>query len=61
MMQSLLTEKDVSRILGLAIQSLRNDRAGARRIPYVKIGKSVRYRCEDIERLIENCRIEARG
>lgn len=55
--QALLDERTVARILCLSVQTLRNDRATRRRIPYVKIGKSVRYRPEDIERLIESNRI----
>lgn len=53
----LLDEKKTAEILGLSIQTLRNDRAAKRRIPYIKIGKSVRYRPEDIAALIESHRI----
>jgi predicted DNA-binding transcriptional regulator AlpA len=58
---TLLDEKTVSKILGLSIQTLRNDRATRRRIPYIKLGKSVRYRPEDIQALIESNRIAAQG
>jgi hypothetical protein len=54
---SLLDEKTVAEILGLSIQTLRNDRCTRRRIPYVKIGKAVRYRPEDIQALIDGNRI----
>ena len=57
----LLDEKRVAKILGLSLQTLRNDRATKRRIPYVKIGKSVRYRPEDLAALIESHRIAAEG
>ena len=59
MIPNLLDEKRVSEILGLSLQTLRNDRATRRRIPYVKIGKSVRYRPEDLAALIESHRITA--
>jgi predicted DNA-binding transcriptional regulator AlpA len=54
---SLLDEKQVANLLGLSIQTLRNDRATRRRFPYVKIGKSVRYKPEDIAAVIEAGRI----
>ncbi|MHC1744977.1 MAG: helix-turn-helix domain-containing protein [Syntrophobacteraceae bacterium] len=54
---NLITEKQAAQILGLSIQTLRNDRATRRRIPYVKLGKSVRYRQEDIAAVIEAGRI----
>lgn len=40
-----VTEKEVSKLTGIALSTLRNDRAraGRRRFPYRKIGKSVRY------------------
>lgn len=53
----LLDEKQVANLLGLSVQTLRNDRAGRRRIPYVKMGKAVRYRPEDVQAFIEGNRI----
>jgi hypothetical protein len=54
---NLLDEKQTAQILSLSVQTLRNDRATKRRIPYVKIGKSVRYRPEDVEAVIAAGRI----
>jgi hypothetical protein len=56
---TLLDEKQVASLLGLSIQTLRNDRSNPslRRIPYVKLGKSVRYRPEDVAAYIERNRI----
>jgi hypothetical protein len=58
---NLLDEKKTAEILGLSVQTLRNDRATLRRIPYVKIGKSVRYRPEDLAELIEAHRVTGQG
>jgi predicted DNA-binding transcriptional regulator AlpA len=58
---SLLNEKQVADLLGLSIQTLRNDRATRRKFPYIKIGKSVRYRPEDIEAVIKAGYIAASG
>ena len=49
----LLNEKQTAQILGLAVQTLRNDRATRRRWPYVKIGRRVMYRPADIQRIID--------
>lgn len=56
-----LKETEVSAITGLALSTLRNDRAraGRRRIPYIKLGKAVRYLESDIIAYMEQHRIEA--
>ncbi len=43
-----LNEKEVSKMTGRAEQTLRNDRTKRQGIPYCKIGRSVRYRIEDV-------------
>ena len=58
-----ITERKVSELTGLALSTLRNDRAraGQRRIPYLKIGKSVRYSLEDVISFMEKHRVEAQA
>ena len=46
-------EKEVSRITGRALQTLRNDRFNGRGIPYTKFSRSVRYSLEDIVKFME--------
>ena len=53
-----LNEKQVSELTGLALQTLRNARFNSRLFPYVKIGRSVRYRISDIVAVMERHRIE---
>ena len=43
-----LTEKQVAKLTGIAVQTLRNQRCEGRGFPYVKIGKSVRYPMTDV-------------
>ncbi len=52
-----LTEKEVALMTGRAVQTLRNDRAMNRGIPYFKIGKSIRYAVSDVESWMEARRI----
>ncbi|MBU1568804.1 MAG: helix-turn-helix domain-containing protein [Proteobacteria bacterium] len=52
-----LNEKEVSRITGRAEQTLRNDRFIQRGIPYSKIGRSVRYRLDDVVDHMEKNRV----
>jgi predicted DNA-binding transcriptional regulator AlpA len=52
-----ITEKEVSSITGLALSTLRNDRATLRRIPYCKVGRSVRYLMEDVINFMESNKI----
>jgi hypothetical protein len=53
-----LTENDVSKITGVALSTLRNNRSKGRGIPYIKIGRSVRYDLEDVIEFMEIHKIE---
>lgn len=50
-------EKQVSEMICRAVQTLRNDRHHGRGIPYVKIGKSVRYNVKDVLDFMESRKI----
>ena len=54
-------ERDVSKITGVAIQTLRNDRHLGRGIPYVKVGRSVRYFLPDVYGHMESLKIQPAG
>lgn len=56
-----LTEKQVSTITGRALSTLRNERFLGKGIPYIKIGKSVRYKYDDVISFMEAGRIETVG
>ena len=51
-------ENLASKILGRAIQTLRNDRHGRRGCPYIKISRSVRYRVGDLLDYLEKNRVD---
>ncbi len=53
-----INEKEVSKITGRALPTLRNDRALNRNLPYVKIGRSVRYNLQDVIRFMEARKIQ---
>ena len=53
----ILTEKEASKILGRAVQTLRNDRHTRKGCPYIKMGRSVRYLLSDIENFLAKHRI----
>lgn len=53
-----IDEKEVSRITGLALPTLRNDRHRGRGIPYIKRNRSVRYRLDDVISYMESHRVE---
>ena len=48
-----LTEKEVSRMTGRSLSTLRSDRFKSQGLPYVKIGRSVRYSLADVVRFME--------
>jgi len=52
-----LNEKEVSTITGRALSTLRNERFNRKGIPYVKIGRSVRYNYQDIITFMEKRKI----
>lgn len=53
-----IDEKEVSKITGRALSTLRNERFMGKGIPYVKVGRSVRYRIDDVIAFMETFRIE---
>jgi len=56
-----VNEKRVSEITGRALPTLRNDRHNRRGIPYVKIGRSVRYALADVISYMEVRKIIPEG
>ena len=56
-----IDEKEVSRITRFALPTLRNDRHRGRGIPYCKIGRSVRYRLDDVYDFMESHKIQTEG
>lgn len=57
-MQQLVNEKIVCEKIGSKVQTLRNHRHLCKGIPYIKIGRSVRYRLEDVEAYLMKHRID---
>lgn len=49
----LITQDEAAKILGVSTKWFERDRWAERRIPYVKIGRGVRYRATDIAAYIE--------
>lgn len=52
MNQELLTTKDAARYLHVSQAFLERDRWAGARIPFIKIGRAVRYRPSELERYI---------
>jgi hypothetical protein len=51
-------DKEVAKITGRAVQTLRNDRFRGQGIPYSKIGRLCRYKISDVLEFCESKRIE---
>lgn len=51
-------ERAVSQITGRALATLRNDRYVGQGIPYVKMGRSVRYRLDDVINYMESHKVQ---
>jgi hypothetical protein len=52
-------EKETARFLGLSVEFLQADRARRRRIPYVKLGRAVRYDPADVLAFKDRCKVRA--
>lgn len=55
-MDSLLTEKEIAKILKVSVQLLRKMRANGTGPEHIKVGKCVRYPSDDVERYISSLR-----
>ena len=56
-----LTEQEVSARTGLSLSTLRMHRFARKGLPYIKIGRSVRYRVCDLEAYLAEHRIDPEG
>ena len=56
-----LNEVQVSDMTGRALSTLRNERARNEGIPYIKIGRSVRYDLVDVVRFMDAHKIVTQG
>ncbi len=54
---ALLTTEEVADITGLSRETLAQWRSQRRGIPYLKIGRSVRYAVDDVQAYLESCRV----
>lgn len=58
MTHTLHTEKQVAKILEVSLSKLRQDRHLGRGLAYIRVGRSIRYTTEDIEKFLEENRIQ---
>jgi excisionase family DNA binding protein len=54
----LLKVREVAELTGLSVETLNQWRSQGRHIPYIKLGKAVRYLRKDVELYILRCRVE---
>ncbi len=60
-MDELLKEEEVAEIIKLGLSTLRNMRHNQKGLPYVKLGRSVRYKRSDVEQYINEHTIAVSG
>lgn len=53
----LLTPEEVAAITGMSVETLAQWRSQKRGIPYLKIGRAVRYDPVDVQTYLEGCRV----
>jgi len=46
--QKYINEYQLSELIGIALSTLRNNRSKGQGIPYIKLGRSVRYNLQDV-------------
>ena len=60
-MSNLMNEKEVASFLGLRPQTLAIWRMRKEKIPFVRMGRRIAYRREDVERWLEAQRVQVGG
>jgi excisionase family DNA binding protein len=55
--KKLLTAEEVAERTGLAVETLAQWRSQRRGIPYLKVGRAVRYDPSDVQQYLEGCRV----
>jgi predicted DNA-binding transcriptional regulator AlpA len=53
-----INEKQTAKVLGVAVQTLRNWRHQRKGPKYIKMGRSVRYQQDDLQEYIDKKRID---
>jgi predicted DNA-binding transcriptional regulator AlpA len=56
-MAELLTSEDVSKITGISQETLAQWRSKKINLPYLKIGKLIRYDKRDVEAYLDACKV----
>jgi excisionase family DNA binding protein len=56
-MNDLLRPEEVANLTGLSLETLAQWRSQKRGIPYLKIGRAVRYDAADVQAYLEGCRV----
>ena len=60
-MAEYLTEKELAKMSKLSVQTLRVYRAEKKVFPYIKIGRSVRYPADQVEKILNSKVIDAKS
>ena len=56
----LIKEKMVSELKGMSLATLRNHRWLGKGIPYIKIGRSVRYLESDVQNFLDQLKVQTK-
>ncbi len=56
-MNDLLRPEEVANLTGLSLETLAQWRSQKRGIPYLKVGRAVRYDAPDVQAYLEGCRV----
>jgi excisionase family DNA binding protein len=56
-MNDLLRPEEVANLTGLSLETLAQWRSQKRGIPYLKVGRAVRYDAADVQAYLEGCRV----
>ena len=59
--QAYLTPRQVSEMTGISLDTLARWRCRKQRVPYLKIGRAVRYERTEVLAYLEQCRVPVSG
>ena len=58
--EQLIDDKELSQLIGISVDSIRNSRREGKGIKHFKIGNSIRYRLGDVKKFLQNCEVKTK-
>ena len=58
--EKLIDDKELSQLIGISVDSIRNSRREGKGIKHFKIGTAIRYRLKDVKKFLQSCEVKTK-